>query len=210
MKKYDLDFEKTMDYFNSIMEGGNTLSLELKRNLCFENGQFFTLLPEDANFEDLYDFWGGWILPQNPTFDQFDKLGKKSGSYTLIPTLDMEISNFICEKMLLHPNYVCLFEDVVRQLSDPHLEFFHQYGFLYLEEIYFLLNKDNVTSELIRSTINQSGVIWHTLFMLSFADNSKIIEKNITIDGIKEFCLNTRMLIIGAYDGEGYVFWEPL
>ena len=37
---------------------------------------------------------------------------------------------------------------------------------------------------------------------------SEIKNQKLTIKKIKEICLNTKIIIVGAYDGEGYIFWE--
>jgi hypothetical protein len=51
--------------------------------------------------------------------------------------------------------------------------------------------------------------LWHHVFILTEIANIDEMGKEITLDNIKEFCKNTQLLVIGAYDGEGYVFWEP-
>jgi hypothetical protein len=207
--RYNLEFEKTIEYFNWTLDGGNTLSKELEKVLDFEKGQFFTLLPEDADFGALYEFADGWILPQNPTYVQFDASGNKSGSYTIVPQLNHEISDFIFNKMEFKNNRVCVFEDVLTRPEHPHLEFFHQYGLQYLNECYYFLSRDNDSPEIIAQTISESGAIWHTLFILTESDNLKALGKEITLESIREFCKNVQLLVLGAYDGEGYVFWEP-
>ena len=91
LNRYNLDFKKANEYFDFIFGGGNTLSSKLQTELNFENGQFFTLLPDDADFSALYEFERGWILPQNPTHFTYDEQGNRKGSYTWIPKLNYEI-----------------------------------------------------------------------------------------------------------------------
>lgn len=209
LKRYNLDHERTIEYFNFILEGGNTLSKELERVLDFEKGQFFTLLPDNADFSALYEFPGGWILPQNPTYDQCNEFGRKTGSYTWIPTLNKEIGAFIFDTMEKN-NYVSVFEDVITRPGKSHLESIDKYGALYLSEYYCYLTPKNASPEIIVSVIRESGIIWHTLFILTEINNPENINKEITLENIKEFSENTKLLVLGAYDGEGYVFWEPL
>ncbi len=208
LNKYVLEFDKAFAYLNDQLNGGNSLSKELLNNLNFENGYFFTLLPENANFEELYMFEGGWILPQNPILEQVSKSGKKS-TYTWIPTLDEEIKRYIFEKLQLNKNYLAIFEDVVRYPEDYHQEFVLEFGLRYLNEFYYQLNISNASEELIGSAIHHINAQWHLLFILTEIKGENKIRKEISLDNIKEFSQNTRLLILGAYDGEGYFFWEP-
>jgi hypothetical protein len=209
LNRYELDFDKAMEYFTWQMDGGNTLSKELSNILNFKEGVFFTLLPEDARFERLYLFEGGWILPQNPTYDQFDAFGNKTGSYTRIPTLKMEISNLLFVKMRMQTNFACIFEEVMQRLDDPHLDFFYEYGFLYLNELYYVLFNHAASPELLKSAIGESNALWHQLFILTEISNPDFLGKKITLDRMKEICQKTQLLIVRAYDGEGFLFWEP-
>jgi hypothetical protein len=122
LNRYELDFEKSLNYFAWQMKMGNSLSLELIKELNFYTGQFFTLLPENADLAILYNFLEGGILPQNPTYVQTDKMGKKLGSYTWIPTATKEIAEFIYKKMKKNKNMTCIFEDVERLLGDHRFE----------------------------------------------------------------------------------------
>lgn len=208
LNKLNLDYERTISYVRDQLSAGNVLSQELLHSLDFGSGQFFTLLPEDANLDKIYDFLDGCILPQNKTHEYIDEWGKKC-SYTWIPTLKNEMSNLLFKKMTSKDSYACIFEDVVRQLGDRHLEFFDQHGVSYLDEIYYIINKNNTSQELIFSAIGKANALWHLLFILTEIDESNVIGKEITLDNIKKFCKKIRLLVLGAYDGEGYLLWEP-
>ncbi len=208
LNKYILDPKRTIEYFQDQLNCSHAISKELKATLNLENGQFYTLLPENANFKELYILEGGWILPQNPVLEQESKSGKKS-SYTWIPTLDQEIANYIFEKIQLNENYLAIFEDVARIPEDFQQEFVLEFGLRYTNEFFYQLNKGNATEELIISAIHEINAQWHLLFLLTEIDGKNKLSKEISLDNIKEFCKNIRLLVLGAYDGEGYVFWEP-
>ena len=61
--------------------------------------------------------------------------------------------------------------------------------------------------------MKESSTLWHQLFIITemkseFIDQFKPGQE-VTVDIFKEFAKNIRLLVLGAYDGEGYFFWEP-
>lgn len=204
--KRNLEFEKSILYLKDQLNGGNKLSHELLLTVNFEKGQFFTLLPPDADLEHLYDFFGGTILVQNPTIEYINESGKKV-SYTKVPTLKNEISKYIFDKIKTSANN-CIFEDVVQVISDPHIDFFHKYGLKYKNELYYRITNDIASEELILEAIKEVSSFWHTLFILT-ENNFVPVKKELTLENIKLFCDEITLLVVGAYDGEGYVLWEP-
>ncbi len=208
--RHQLEFEKARQYAEEQLDCGYPLSNELKNRLILENGNFFTLLPEDANLNQLYDFFGGLILPQNETINQFDKVtGKIVGSFTRVPTVDTEVAKLIYEELITRKGYACIFEDVQQELTSPHLEFFYQYGFSFSAQLCYFINKENSSLEGIQSGIAESYAIWHQLFFLTKIDFLNIPGQKIEIQTIQNFIQNIQLLCLGAYDGEGFIFWEP-
>lgn len=58
--------------------------------------------------------------------------------------------------------------------------------------------------------MEESIGFWHSLCLLS-KTNEKILDlvnKNLKSSFIYDVCLNAHTIILGAYDIEGYVFWE--
>ena len=54
-----------------------------------------------------------------------------------------------------------------------------------------------------------SRSFWHSLAVISEVNIQPIKEsRNLSLEQIKNICSNVKMFFIGAYDGEGYVFWE--
>ena len=52
-----------------------------------------------------------------------------------------------------------------------------------------------------------SNAIWHSLCIIS-ENQLNSAETILTLEKIKAICMNAKIVIIGAYDGEGYIFWE--
>ncbi len=73
--QYKLDCAKTLPYVKEQLIHGNTLSKNLYE--VINEGKFYSLLPEDADLNNLYEFEGGCILPQNKTHEFLNESGKK-------------------------------------------------------------------------------------------------------------------------------------
>ncbi|EFB42295.1 hypothetical protein pah_c012o001 [Parachlamydia acanthamoebae str. Hall's coccus] len=51
---------------------------------------------------------------------------------------------------------------------------------------------------------------WHSVGVLTEADCFKNDNHTLSLEDIQHICKKTRMILIGAYDGEGYVLWEKM
>ena len=82
------------------------------------------------------------------------------------------------------------------------------YGYHYKNEVYYIPSSAQLTEELILECMRISNVTWHSMCVLSEVNFEDSIEKNISEEKISEISQKTKMIIVGAYDAEGYVFWE--
>lgn len=211
LKRYNLEFERAVVYARNQLKCSHVLSTELN-SLDFKNGQFFTLLPRNVEMSRIYDFFCGLKISKNEIFEQFNETTGEKIYYSWEP-LYKKISYFISEELKLKDHYVSIFEEVQQELSSPHIEFFHQFGFSCLNQMYYFLSKKDAFPELISRAMSESDALWHQLFILTKVD-PKVIDQfkpgqELNLDEVKEFVKNIRLLVLGAYDGEGYFFWEP-
>jgi hypothetical protein len=205
--RYELEYDRVWKYIQSTIDQANALSSALLKLINFEKGTFFTLLPEDANNERLYEFEAGLILHQNPTENYL--INGKEASYTKTPKMDGEVAEFILNKLNSDHSLACLFDDVTRHATDKyHMELFRDFGKNHEMQVYYFINNKYATIELITACLQKSCSFWHSLCILfentiDFSDNKKI-----SLTEIDAICINIKLIIIGAYDGEGYIFWE--
>jgi hypothetical protein len=206
LNKYELDFASAWEFvFNNLKEV-NSLSIELLKLLDFKTGHFFTLLPEDSNLKMLYDFKGGLILPQFPEQEQIID-GRKS-TFSWIPDRNEDLSQMILTEMSLNSEFSCFFDDVRGRPSDNWSNcFFDVCPMFYEQDVYFVLDNNNLSLERIINCLKISRSFWHSLCVITSADLNDL-ERNLTQEKIQEVCLNVELVIVGAYDGEGYIFWE--
>lgn len=188
LKKYDLAFLPTMIYVKKTLEDSNTLSEILLASIDFEAGQFFVYLPENIEASDLYNFGNG---------------GVSSNSYR-------EIAHIIFENIQENTNVSCIIDDVIRSPSDKNIGSFGAVNLFHQDEVYHLITYSLAKVENILKCLHETDALWHSLCILTEADFISVDSSELTKEKIKEACLKTKVVIVGAYDGEGYVFWKPL
>jgi hypothetical protein len=201
-----LEFKKLYPYFKDRLEGVNELSIEVLNLVDFNDGFFFTLLPNNANLDRIYNLNEGLILPQNPKLLSEDR----KSYFQYIPTLREEVSEYIYEKMCsTNPTLNCIIDDFNSSITRPSLEFFKSRDLFasFSDQVYYKLPSSMANAKIIDELLFRSNAFWHSLCLLTEADFSDIINV-LTSEKIREICLKTQMIITGAYDGEGYVFWE--
>lgn len=132
------------------MDKTNILSSELLSLVDFKNGVFFTLLPGDADKHLLYDFKTYGILPQYPEEVYFVD-GKKS-TYSFIPSIKNELSDLISAEMIADDQVSCVFDKVTGSRNNNYYIYYADvHPMFYKDEVYFHLDKQHASYELIKN-----------------------------------------------------------
>ncbi len=186
LRHYNLEFESAYKYLESCLSGVNVLS-ECLLDLDFSLGSFFTLLPEDVNTTKLVEFELGGMTKN----------------------LRDEVGAYIQKTVQSNISWSCIFDDFnadFKELGGNSL--YWQCGLHLSGQIYYVINNRNLARDLVTKCLQYSNTIWHSLCVLTSADFNNVIGQKLTLEKLNEVCLNAKMIIVGAYDGEGYVFWE--
>lgn len=201
--KYIIEYDEMWSYWEDRLTNVNLLSSTLLSRVDFKKGVFFTLLPSDANLDQIYKFSEGGILPQNPRLSYGD--GRK-GSYSITPTLENELVLYLLQ--FININEICIFDNVSGSfLNQKDTDFFQSFGLFHEDEVYYLMTKNNVTPETLSLCIHLSEAFWHSLCVVApYATCPS--RKELTDEDTKKICSEIKIVIVGAYDGEGYVFWQ--
>jgi hypothetical protein len=196
--KYDLDFRKTINYFIDHVKCGNFLSEMLIKKINFHNGSFFTLLPDNANLENIYDFPFGGILKGSERV-----YNTPFSNAWSVPNIDIELSEFIHKYLLKNLMNFAVFEHVIAKPEDPRLKINDITIAIFKDQVYYVAFKKTST-DLIEKIVRKTGRVWHFLAVLTQGNiPSKLTEKD-----FDTICENLSYVIAGAYDGEGYIIWE--
>jgi len=206
--RHNLEFDQTWQYVKKSLDEANTLSSILIKLINFKEGQFFTLLPVDANLERLYSFETGIVLTQNP-IKEYVVNGQKA-TYSVIPTIRDELADLIVNEINQKDHLCCIIDDVIREVSDKkHIALYDTNGLIYQNEIYYLFTKYNLDRNLIIEGLNYSNAFWHSLGVLTETPLANIAKFSLTSDKLQEIVNKIKLIMVGTYDGEGYIFWEP-
>lgn len=79
-------------------------------------------------------------------------------------------------------------------------------GVVYNDQVYYLVLRQAISNSLIDKCLTASNGIWHSLCV--FFEMKLTAKREISSRDLAEIVNSAKLLMIGAYDGEGYVFWE--
>jgi hypothetical protein len=203
--KHNLEFSKALIYVKKYLSKGNSLSKYILENHDFQEGRFYTLLPSNAKFDRLYEFPYGGILPQEAAKMKFIKSLNKEVLYSPLTSVENELFEFIYNFLKKDLFNITVLEDVIQNPQDPHVSIQGVDLAVFKNEVYFFL-KANTPFDLIKEATKTVNYTWHTLIVLT---NSNIpISTHLQNVDFANVCNSLSCMIVGAYDGESYVFWE--
>lgn len=186
LKIHKLNYEKTIEYFAATLKGVNQLSDLAFSYIKSSSGCFFTFLPENT---------------LNKALHEFDFGGKTS-------CLRDEIALFVEQFIRSNPTISCVFDDYNATFNDAGNDLYCSNGMHYKNEVYYVI-KNEINKELIDKCMQYSSALWHSLFILTDANHKDSLRKELTCERMKAICVKAKLIAVEAYDGEGYVFWEP-
>jgi hypothetical protein len=163
LKKHKLDFASSYEFFKDNLSKTNALSNELLKEIDFKKGYFFTLLPDDANLETLYNFRIG-IMPEKPPQEYF--INGERAIYSEITTIREETAEIILKYIHENKHMECIFDNVNGSFKEIPLKDSLEH---FCMENKFTLKKELVNSYNLMSCCRQ--VFLHSLLLQSFFDN---------------------------------------
>jgi hypothetical protein len=76
------------------------------------------------------------------------------------------------------------------------------------KEIYLVAFCNQVDVSFLQKCFQMTDCIWHSLMVMSDIPFEKNKDKSISTEKLEEIAKNAQMVVLRAYDQEGYVFWE--
>ncbi len=207
IKKYNLDYDKTIRYFIEHIKCGKTLSQKVIEKIDFRQGNFFTFLPANAELDRLYAFSYGGIIPAvSCGILACEVEGYPEGFLPQqVITMDQELSEFIANYTKISLKHCAVVENVIMEPGEKFVNIKKVKMAPYQQEVYYILDRENSIDQ-IYQTIRKSSQVWHFLSILTLLENTK--RSSLETDKLDDICENAKFIVVGAYDGEGYVFWE--
>ena len=202
IKIFPLKFEQAFRYVTDQLQDGHTLARELLINLDFKEGSFFALLHPSADKTKIHEFQAGGILAVNPLEDVFFQgeiyPGRKKAHSV------HQLALYL--KSMLHPGQCCFFEDMVHHKSDPIVSEMEKHVLYFHKEVYLYIKEAEFSQETAKKIINYADAQWYYMNIVSESDPR--LELNMTSEQLQNISLKATLIVIGAYDMEGFVVWK--
>jgi hypothetical protein len=198
------------DFVRDRLAHGNTLAEQVLKNMPLEAGQITTLLPAGTVLQSKEEFGLGGKLPAPPVSEW---KGLQSGDETLlmipVPHTDSWLATKVKDYLAQARDRVCVVEDAIRRPADASLHRLSTRRGIYKGEIYHLLFHEDAQEERILETIKAAKSVPTFIGVLSVwrGDPLAIRIGILSPEQLQALAMNARRLFVGAYDGEGYLFW---
>lgn len=187
LEKYKLDAEKALQYFKENFSELNTLSKKVIEFVPFEKGEFYTYLEKGVSEKQLHDFEGGFVA-----------------DYARDKVLDEILGTLKSEQ-----SAVCMFDDFngTSDISKKY-EIYKKVGVDLDGELYYLIQNDEVTKEILIEAFQMSDTIWHSLCVISTGVSMRREDRTQTEEDCTKIAQEALFVIALAYDAESYIVWQ--
>ena len=202
---------EAIKYIEETLAEGKTLATYL-RKLDLQKGKVVTFLPSEVTNEEAKQF--KWSKLPQPPLEAFSCEISKDGKKSLVsPKPDTDSYLIISiQEFLIKEGHRCIFEDAIREASDlPKLSLTTSY-LAFNNELYHILSPRELQSASIMDTIKLARNFYPGLIgaLTTIPKNQNFHFENnkITSKQLKILAELTEKIVIGAYDGEGYLIWS--
>lgn len=196
---------KAVEYVEEQLLLGNTLARYILKEQDLKNGNVITFLPSGTNQNELMNFKEGILKEPSERI-----LLKNSSVMVPKPNMDNELTQIIEDYLKNKKNSICIFEDALLRPKDPVVSKIDTDILIINEEIYHFVSGNNINREKIKKTVRRASSWLFIAILVSCLHEISVLHKNGPIKQSDLLILAKRVdkIIIGAYDGEGYLIWE--
>lgn len=188
-------------YVRECLEAGKTFSRLLLKTHDLNTGTAVTKLPAGIEEAAAKDFDSGGKLPE---------LYPRTSNLQAVPDSDFllipEVNRFLSESSA----NICILEDSLANPTDPFLQSVKTRYSAFQDEVYHLICQPDNNSDTISKTLRQAHS-WLTIGALTSTPQETGIcgqRGDLTLSNLTTMAQGTEVIIVGAYDGEGYVIWS--
>jgi hypothetical protein len=205
--------QDALEYITESLRDGEELSAMVLKTIALEAGNVVTYLPIGTASSSIKQFRSGGILgsPSGATATAVDQ-HKAPARFSAIPNLDNSLISIVTDHLKSTPSALCLFENRLAKPADPWLRHSKLHNVtLGTSVCHYLTSNDSFDAELVRLTINKSRSIRPPLLgvlaKLSGGGATSQIGDVVGND-LKAIVGRMEKLVVGAYDGEGFILWR--
>lgn len=204
---------EAVDYIESCLQDGNTLSRSLLHTHDLRVGKVRTFLPESVSYKAANEFTLGGKLP-TPDPETHKVFTGDDGFKWIavpVPTADAETIAIIRNFLEAEQNHACILENAVAGASDPWLCSITTRALTYGSEVYHLITHDDIDDpNNIVNTI-KDAMSWRLIGALTSAPHTILLAPRLSAisEGeLKTIAERATSIVVSAYDGEGYLIWS--
>lgn len=204
---------EAVSYIRDCLANGKTLARYLLQRPDLESGTVTTFLPSDVGKEAATQFkWGGKLRRDPATFVYRTEPDGSRTRWEPVPNTDPWLVSIIQAFLRAAEDRVCIFENALARPSDPVLSRSESRVLVFDNEVYHFLSAADWASTIIAQAIREAGCPYPPLIgaMASAADEAGFSGEGRQISSaqLKVLAERTEKIVIGAYDGEGYLIWS--
>lgn len=209
--KYTLGPE-AIKYIRNILSDGHSLAKYLLKSLDLDAGVVITFLPPGLSDEELADFEAG-VMPIPPESEWRYFTYEDGSRVRVIPVTVVDYDTILLIQNFLEEGTerLCIFENWLFHPTSSQVLRFKSRLLFYEDEVYHVLFGGYVEEGKIKETIKEAKSIPVFIGALtSMPGMSKALfkEKVVSSKQLKVLAEKTEKIIVGAYDGEGYLIWN--
>lgn len=181
-------------YIRECLEEGNSLARHLLTQLDPDSGTVSAFLPPH-------------VAPDSATRFRYGGIAHAEESEACLITL---VQAFLSRR----ERRLCLFENALAQPHDPVLASAETRLCIFKDEVYHFLSEQDNDSQKIRQTIRAAASPYLCIGVLtSLPQESQILCETqrviLTSDEVlRGLAERAETIVVGAYDGEGYLIWQ--
>ncbi len=205
---------EAIGYITESLQDGEELSQILLKTIKLEAGSVVTYLPTGTALPSYQQFRLGGVLKPIPALTTQSEVELTvPARVSATPNLDNSIVSSIKTYLNSRPSPLCLFENHLAKPDDSWLARARLHNLIVGTTVcHYLTSADSLDVALIQLTVGKSRSIRPPLIavLTRLFDEATSLETGSVAEGdLKKMAERTQELIVGAYDGEGFVVWRP-
>ncbi len=191
---------EAMTFVTESLKLGETLSKLVLEVIDVKRGRVVTKLPSNVDEKAANDFKSGGKLP---------RLSSGITNPEPVPNTDFFIVETIRSFLDASSKNICIFEDASARATDPFTKSLVTRFATFGDEVYHWLCQSDDNDKILKTV--QTARSWLFLgFMTNISEEPAACSENKPLkeSELRRLALETKKIVVGAYDGEGYLIWS--
>lgn len=214
LKQYVLN-NRAIAYIRYALGEGFSLARLLLNRQDLEEGHVVTFLPENLSEEQLYDFRAGGklLVPPNAVLQTFDSLGRAI-KIEPIPSTLSHLALLIHDYLIKECQAIAVFQDGMAEATDKWITQNQNYRIMIAEgRVYHFLTTEDAEPSKIERVVSKAETIYPPLIGVMAVVEAELLGRwgenrvEVSREELSILAAQSDQIVIGAYDGEGYLIW---